>query len=294
MNFAVLGCSHNNTRFANGSFVPAVEPCLNCKCINSNLICALRVCPEQVFPPPRGCVIVQKKNSCCPYMTCSKLHATNKDQEKKVITHDRKWYEQNIRNRIFSQNTLQRKIEDSDEDEQFSNGKSIRLFVSCLLLYSVTISKPLISDLIIVCVYNGTVYRSGSAMSTSSLCTYCYCIQGKQKCIQPKCTLPAKGCEPILIDSSCCPIRYDCTEKKTIKARYNTKYNRRRNGNKHYLRMTSRMQRSRGECSLLIFINFINCYGSQKFSHNSLNRLFSQFHILSRGPQITSQSNESM
>lgn len=148
--------------------------------------------------------------------------------------------------------------------------------------------------MIIVCVYNGTVYRSGSAMSTSSLCTYCYCIQGKQKCIQPKCTLPAKGCEPILIDSSCCPIRYDCTEKKTIKARYNTKYNRRRNGNKHYLRMTSRMQRSRGECSLLIFINFINCYGSQKFSHNSLNRLFSQFHILSRGPQITRQSNESM
>ena len=96
---------------------------------------------------------------------------------------------------------------------------------------------------------NGTIYRSGSAMTSSSLCTYCYCIEGKQKCIQPKCTLPAKGCEPILIDSSCCPVRYDCTENKTIKARYNTKYNRRRNDNKHYLRMTSRMQRSRGGCS---------------------------------------------
>lgn len=58
-------------------------------------------------------------------MTCSKLHTANKDQEKKIITHDRKWYETNIRNRIFSQNALQRRIEDSEEDQQFSNGKSM-------------------------------------------------------------------------------------------------------------------------------------------------------------------------
>lgn len=98
-----------------------------------------------------------------------------------------------------------------------------------------------------VCIHNGTVYRSGSAMTTSSLCSYCYCIEGKQKCIKPKCILPAKGCEPILIDSTCCPIRYDCSGNGTVKARYNTKYNRRRNDNKHYMRMTSRMQRSRGK-----------------------------------------------
>lgn len=125
----VLGCSHNNSRFANGSHVPTAEPCLSCKCINANLICALRVCPEQVFPPPRGCVIVQKKNACCPYMTCSKLHVSSLyNQDKKVITHDRKWYEQNIRNRIFNQNQLQRRIEDddptSDGQQQLSNGRS--------------------------------------------------------------------------------------------------------------------------------------------------------------------------
>lgn len=119
-----MGCSHNNTRFANGSFVPTVEPCLNCKCIKGNLICSLRVCPEQTLPPP-GCVVVQKKNSCCPYMTCSKHHTVYKDQEKKIVTHDRKWYEQNIRNRIFSQNALQRRIEDSGEEQQLSNGKSM-------------------------------------------------------------------------------------------------------------------------------------------------------------------------
>lgn len=97
-----------------------------------------------------------------------------------------------------------------------------------------------------VCIHNGTVYRSGSAMSTSSLCSYCYCIGGRQKCVKPKCLLPTDGCKPILIDTSCCPIRYDCSGNGTIKAQYRFKQHRRRNENLHYLRMTSRMQRSRG------------------------------------------------
>lgn len=120
----VLSCTHNGTRFANGSFVPTVEPCLNCKCISANLICALRICPEQPFPPPRGCVIVQKRDSCCPYITCSKWHTTTKNQDKNVITHDRTWYEQNIKNRIFSQNALQRRIDETDDGSHIGNEKS--------------------------------------------------------------------------------------------------------------------------------------------------------------------------
>lgn len=106
-----------------------------------------------------------------------------------------------------------------------------------------------------MCVHNGTVYRSGSAMTTSSLCSYCYCIGGQEKCVTPKCTLPAKGCEPILIDALCCPIRYDCTGNGTIKAKYRLKINRRKNNNQHYLRMTSRMQRSRGMALSMRTIN---------------------------------------
>lgn len=50
-------------------------------------------------------------------MTCSKLHVSSLyNQDKKVITHDRNWYEQNIRNRIFSQNVLQRRIIEDDDD----------------------------------------------------------------------------------------------------------------------------------------------------------------------------------
>lgn len=76
-------------------------------------------------------------------------------------------------------------------------------------------------------------------MSTSTLCSYCYCIGGQQKCIKPKCILASPGCQPVYIDSTCCPIRYDCGGK--------SKNNLLISGNKHYLRANSRTQRSRGK-----------------------------------------------
>lgn len=130
---SALGCSHNGTMFANGSVVPSIEPCLNCKCISSHLVCSLRVCPEQPIPPPRGCVLVHKRSTCCSYLTCSKFHAEYRDEPKnhKVVTHDRKWYEANIRHRIYNQNALQRRIDDglADSDQihtlEINNEKSM-------------------------------------------------------------------------------------------------------------------------------------------------------------------------
>lgn len=85
-------------------------------------------------------------------------------------------------------------------------------------------------------------------MSTSSLCSYCYCFAGKQKCVKPKCLLPARGCEPILVDTACCPIRYDCSENRKLMQNAKGK-SRKRSENQHYLRMKSRRQRSRGNIS---------------------------------------------
>lgn len=95
-------------------------------------------------------------------------------------------------------------------------------------------------------------------MTSSSLCSYCYCIAGRQKCVQPKCLLASPGCEPIYSDSTCCPIRYDCT-KKTAAAAADSSIahtddisasakpsNVVHHSNKHYLRTKMRTQRSRG------------------------------------------------
>lgn len=60
------------------------------------------------------------------------------------------------------------------------------------------------------CIHNGTLYGSGSAMQTSSLCEYCYCINGKEHCVKPKCLLPVEGCKALYAPHSCCPTHYKC------------------------------------------------------------------------------------
>lgn len=115
---ATPGCYHNGSTFADGSLVPSIEPCLNCRCSNNILICALRMCPEQPIPPPRGCIVVQKKSSCCPYLNCAKLHSTYKGQDRRVIAYDRNWYDENVRHRIFSENALLRRIDDDHEEDE--------------------------------------------------------------------------------------------------------------------------------------------------------------------------------
>lgn len=45
------------------------EPCLNCTCHDSMLMCFLKVCP---FAKPVGqdCVIEKRPDQCCPIITC--------------------------------------------------------------------------------------------------------------------------------------------------------------------------------------------------------------------------------
>ncbi|KAF6206154.1 hypothetical protein GE061_017379 [Apolygus lucorum] len=62
------------------------------------------------------------------------------------------------------------------------------------------------------CILNGTVYGEGSAMVTSSLCEYCYCIRGTQHCVRPKCLLSVPACKPEYAMHSCCPTKYICSE----------------------------------------------------------------------------------
>ncbi|XP_037959408.1 uncharacterized protein LOC119688815 [Teleopsis dalmanni] len=207
------GCHHNGTWYADKSLVPTTEKCLNCQCNKKTLTCRLKVCPEMPMPPPRGCVVVQKKNTCCPYLSCARLDAFyNIPNTRRIIAY-LNHYERESIDRVVNENVLQRRSDDSEVD-----------------LY--------------VCVKNGTVYKSGSAMSSSNLCTYCYCIGGTEKCVKPKCMLPVEGCKPIFVDSTCCPVRYDCSTKTFGKSSQEVNY--RKTSNKHFLRMSQRLQRNRG------------------------------------------------
>uniref|UniRef100_A0A182NEK4 VWFC domain-containing protein n=1 Tax=Anopheles dirus TaxID=7168 RepID=A0A182NEK4_9DIPT len=208
-------CYYNGTHFMEGSIVPTKEPCLMCKCTEKTLICALKVCPEQPIPPPRGCILVHKAGSCCPYLQCSKLNLAVKNNGDRKKLHFLDYYEKAAQERLESPNSYLRR---SDDDEVEDNG---------------------------ACIVNGTVYQSGSAMVSSSLCSYCYCINGRQKCVKPKCALPSQKCAPVFVDSACCPIRYDCTGKTPIKnaaieLSTESANHVRRINNKHYQRMSER------------------------------------------------------
>ncbi|CAH1718699.1 unnamed protein product [Chironomus riparius] len=179
-----MGCLHNNTMFADTSIIPTTEPCLVCKCSKRNLVCVRRVCKDQPYPPPRGCILVQKASSCCPYLSCSKYHVNYyKNSER---NHD-----ENINNhyqQITHEKTLEKNSR-ADDVEEMNGG----------------------------CIESGSLYASGSAMyrSSSSYCQYCYCINGQQKCVKPKCILKDTRCKPIYSKASCCPIKYDCNNNST-------------------------------------------------------------------------------
>ncbi|KAG5683349.1 hypothetical protein PVAND_012635 [Polypedilum vanderplanki] len=180
-----MGCLHNSTMFADTSIVPTSEPCLVCKCSKRNLLCVRRVCKDQPYPPPRGCILVYKKTLCCPYLSCSKYHVN--------------YYKNSERNRennfhqITQEKVSEKRYRTDDEAEEMNGG----------------------------CIESGSLYASGSAMyrsSSSSTCTYCYCINGQQKCIKPKCMLKNTKCKPIFMEASCCPIKYDCNNNSNSSA----------------------------------------------------------------------------
>ncbi|KAF4523562.1 hypothetical protein B566_EDAN012010, partial [Ephemera danica] len=66
------------------------------------------------------------------------------------------------------------------------------------------------------CVVNGTRYGEGSATDSSSLCEYCYCVRGQQRCVKPQCEMPLPGCTPRYRSLACCPVSYDCNTKQEL------------------------------------------------------------------------------
>lgn len=112
-----------------------MEPCLNCKCINKNLICSLRVCAEQPMPPPRGCILVHKRNVCCPYLVCNKLHKGQQNEQQQndrrrddryKINHNDVENLSNTPPRILSDIAAYRHIDD-DAEHGNSHGKLTKI-----------------------------------------------------------------------------------------------------------------------------------------------------------------------
>lgn len=67
--FKIKGCYYLLKHYQNGEQIETNEPCLNCTCVNSMLMCYLRVCPF-VRPLGEKCIIEKVPGECCPKITC--------------------------------------------------------------------------------------------------------------------------------------------------------------------------------------------------------------------------------
>ena len=66
---SLAGCYYLLKHYKNGEQIETKEPCLNCSCVNSMLMCYLRVCPY-VRPIGDKCIIEKVAGDCCPRITC--------------------------------------------------------------------------------------------------------------------------------------------------------------------------------------------------------------------------------
>ncbi|RWS15314.1 mucin-17-like protein [Dinothrombium tinctorium] len=63
------GCYYLLKHYQNGEQIETNEPCLNCSCVNSMLMCYLRVCPF-IRPLGERCIIEKVPGECCPKIIC--------------------------------------------------------------------------------------------------------------------------------------------------------------------------------------------------------------------------------
>jgi len=173
------GCVYLSQYYEDGEPVPTSETCLNCTCHQGALRCHLQVCPyrHQLNPPPAGCILVERKNACCPKLHCPKASDSGrrKDPSGKIDA-------------LRTRQDLQRRLA-----KHFSE---------------ITSAKR-------GCIEGGTLYAEGSAMMTSTSCEYCYCLKGKETCVKPRCREPVdpgdlEGCTPRYQRLACCPTHYQC------------------------------------------------------------------------------------
>lgn len=72
---------------------------------------------QQPYPPPRGCILVQKKSLCCPYLSCSKYHVNFYKNTERNREHENNYHHQITHEKIVEKN-----YRTDDAEEEMING----------------------------------------------------------------------------------------------------------------------------------------------------------------------------
>uniref|UniRef100_A0A0K2URE1 Putative LOC100877061 [Megachile rotundata] n=1 Tax=Lepeophtheirus salmonis TaxID=72036 RepID=A0A0K2URE1_LEPSM len=168
------GCYYQYRHYDEGKQIITNEPCLNCTCHNQVLMCYLRVCPF-IKPVGQKCIIEKNEDQCCPTITCPQVPVE-----------------------LWTSTTLPPSIIDNDGITSITDSSS-----------EVALMTPGQG-----CQIDGRNYMDGMQIprDPNNPCELCYCIRNHTACVMQECRLNVKGCEPIMREGSCCPIKYICED----------------------------------------------------------------------------------
>ncbi|ODM95705.1 Kielin/chordin-like protein, partial [Orchesella cincta] len=162
--------------YGEGDRILTNEPCLNCTCHNSMLMCYLRVCP---FTKPIGqdCTIEKKPDQCCPVISCPEEDVRIHTDQKKLLV-PVSLVTPSAPSSTTQATTSLAPIEDSTDLALLERG----------------------------CEMNGKYFSDGAQVDgdPSKPCELCYCIRNRTACVMQECILHVEGCEPIFQPGVCC------------------------------------------------------------------------------------------
>ncbi|GFS57908.1 uncharacterized protein NPIL_577821 [Nephila pilipes] len=231
------GCYYLGDHYDNGERIDTNEPCLNCTCMNSMLMCYLRICPF-VKPVGEECIVEREEGDCCPKIWCpevikTKNNSSNPNEKRKQyqqpgcylgdqyypdgaqLPHDPKrpcevcYCIRNSTACVMQECEL--KVDGCFPI--YKEGQCCPCRYNCTY-EEATPTPPGVTLLELgegCTLPDGTFVEDGEAVNSTNPCEHCYCMRNEVVCAIQECQAPGDNCRPVPPKpDQCCPDRYEC------------------------------------------------------------------------------------
>ncbi|GFS37002.1 uncharacterized protein TNIN_76851 [Trichonephila inaurata madagascariensis] len=230
------GCYYLSDHYDNGERIDTNEPCLNCTCLNSMLMCYLRICPF-VKPVGEECIVEREEGDCCPKIWCPEVikvkdNSPNTNEKRKQqqpgcylgdqyypdgaqLPHDPKrpcevcYCIRNSTACVMQECEL--KVDGCFPI--YKEGQCCPCRYNCT--YEEATPTPpgvTLTELAEGCTLpDGSFVEDGEAVNSTNPCEHCYCMRNEVVCAIQECQAPGDNCRPVPPKpDQCCPDRYEC------------------------------------------------------------------------------------
>ncbi|GFR00360.1 uncharacterized protein TNCT_389951 [Trichonephila clavata] len=231
------GCYYLSDHYDNGERIDTNEPCLNCTCLNSMLMCYLRICPF-VKPVGEECIVEREEGDCCPKIWCPEVIKT---KDNSPNTNEKRKQQQQPGCYLGDQYYADGAQLPHDPKRPCEVCYCIRNSTACVMQecelkvdgcfpiykegqccpcrYNCTYEEATptppgvtLTELAEGCTLpDGSFVEDGEAVNSTNPCEHCYCMRNEVVCAIQECQAPGDNCRPVPPKpDQCCPDRYEC------------------------------------------------------------------------------------